>query len=299
MIPDCSIECYDRFLFFVIPDSVLPDSIIPDSVLPDSIIPDSCFISTLLYLFPLYPIQLYPIPVWHVIIISVIPGSLHSPNGKTRQPSLGVTRSASCRFPFTLLPSPANLPKSKCLHACKQNFQLNELMVWSSLLPACRLIQLSTTANTASRLVIKRRPASFYHSSFQPSWPGQEASSRNDGLRARTLERMPHARQQFLNPKLCTWCKYQLNRSNCGRVLVIMHGWVTVRTPLSFELEFELEPYMSLDEQSCLPTYPNPSPLRQWAQLAVGRCPSQPAITCQGPAGAQRHSGQLHSNHSN
>ena len=46
-------------------------------------------------------------------------------------------RRASCRFPFTLLPSPANLPKSKCQHACKQNFQLNELMVWSSLYNMC------------------------------------------------------------------------------------------------------------------------------------------------------------------
>ena len=44
-----------------------------------------------------------------------------------------MTRPASCHFPFTLLPSPAHLPKSKCQHACKQNFQLNELMVWSSL----------------------------------------------------------------------------------------------------------------------------------------------------------------------
>ena len=45
----------------------------------------------------------------------------------------GVTTPASCHFPFTLLPSPAHLPKSKCQHACKQNVPLNELMVWSSL----------------------------------------------------------------------------------------------------------------------------------------------------------------------
>ena len=45
----------------------------------------------------------------------------------------GVTRPASCHFPFILLPTPANLPKSKCQHACKQNFQLKELMVWSAL----------------------------------------------------------------------------------------------------------------------------------------------------------------------
>ena len=49
-----------------------------------------------------------------------------------------VTRPASCRFPFTLLPSPANLPKSKCKHACKQNFQFNELMVWLSLSSTCQ-----------------------------------------------------------------------------------------------------------------------------------------------------------------
>ena len=33
-------------------------------------------------------------------------------------------------------PSPAHLPKSKCQHACKQNFQLNELMVCSFLCTA-------------------------------------------------------------------------------------------------------------------------------------------------------------------
>ena len=39
----------------------------------------------------------------------------------------------SFHFPFTLLPSPAHLPKSKCQHACKHKFQLNEFMVWGPL----------------------------------------------------------------------------------------------------------------------------------------------------------------------
>ena len=50
LIPDCPLECYNRFLFSVIPDSIISDSVIPDScfdipdsVIPNSIIPDSCF----------------------------------------------------------------------------------------------------------------------------------------------------------------------------------------------------------------------------------------------------------------
>ena len=50
LIPDCPLECYNRFLFSVIPDSIISDSVIPDScfdipdsVMPNSVIPDSCF----------------------------------------------------------------------------------------------------------------------------------------------------------------------------------------------------------------------------------------------------------------
>ena len=50
LIPDCPLECYNRFLFSVIPDSIISDSVIPDScfdipdsVIPNSIIPESCF----------------------------------------------------------------------------------------------------------------------------------------------------------------------------------------------------------------------------------------------------------------
>ena len=51
----------------------------------------------------------------------------------------GVNRPASLHFPFTLLPSPAHLPKSKCQHACKHKFQLNESMVWGPLNKAITL----------------------------------------------------------------------------------------------------------------------------------------------------------------
>ena len=88
LIPDCPLECYNRFLF----------SVIPDSVLPDSVIPDSCFIESLLYLFPLYPIPLYLIPVWHVIIVSVIPGSLH-PLASLRGNEEEQKRKKDCRRP--------------------------------------------------------------------------------------------------------------------------------------------------------------------------------------------------------
>ena len=47
-------KCYNRFLFFVIPDSPV-----------------------LIYLIPFHRFPLYLIPVLHVIIVSVIPGSLH------------------------------------------------------------------------------------------------------------------------------------------------------------------------------------------------------------------------------
>ena len=50
LIPDCPLECYNRFLFSVIPDSIISDSVIPDScfdipdsVMPNSGIPDSSF----------------------------------------------------------------------------------------------------------------------------------------------------------------------------------------------------------------------------------------------------------------
>ena len=50
LIPDCPLECYNRFLFSVIPDSIISDSVIPDScfdipdsVMPNSVIPDSSF----------------------------------------------------------------------------------------------------------------------------------------------------------------------------------------------------------------------------------------------------------------
>ena len=50
LIPDCPLECYNRFLFSVIPDSIISDSVIPDScfdipdsVMPNSSIPDSSF----------------------------------------------------------------------------------------------------------------------------------------------------------------------------------------------------------------------------------------------------------------
>ena len=45
--------------------------------MPNYVIPDSCFTEIMLYLFPLYPIPLYLIPLLHVIIVSVMPGSLH------------------------------------------------------------------------------------------------------------------------------------------------------------------------------------------------------------------------------
>ena len=45
--------------------------------MPNYVIPDSCFTEIMLYLFPLYPILLYLIPLLHVIIVSVMPGSLH------------------------------------------------------------------------------------------------------------------------------------------------------------------------------------------------------------------------------
>ena len=51
LILDCPLQCYNRFLFSVIPDSIMPDSVIPDScfdipvsVIPNSIIPHSCFV---------------------------------------------------------------------------------------------------------------------------------------------------------------------------------------------------------------------------------------------------------------
>ena len=45
----------------------------------------------------------------------------------------GVRTPSSSHFQVTLLPSPACLPKSKCKHACKQNFEEQKVMVYDGL----------------------------------------------------------------------------------------------------------------------------------------------------------------------
>ena len=45
----------------------------------------------------------------------------------------GVRTPSSSHFQVILLPSPACLPKSKCKHACKQNFEEQKVMVYDGL----------------------------------------------------------------------------------------------------------------------------------------------------------------------
>ena len=85
-IPLCSIpiSCYTtfryttfRYTWFQIAHlSVITDSCSPLYLIPLSLIA-LYLIPVLIYLIPLCPIPVYLIPVLHVIIVSVIPGSLH------------------------------------------------------------------------------------------------------------------------------------------------------------------------------------------------------------------------------
>ena len=67
LIPDCPLECYNRFLFSVIPDSIISDSVIPDScfdipdsVMPNSVIPDSSFACYNRFRYTRFPAPLLP-----------------------------------------------------------------------------------------------------------------------------------------------------------------------------------------------------------------------------------------------
>ena len=53
---------------------------------------------------------------------------------------------ASSNFPFSLLPSPTNLKKSKCQNACKHKVHTNEFMVWSPLKIHAKIAKKSLTA---------------------------------------------------------------------------------------------------------------------------------------------------------
>ena len=75
LIPDCPLECYNRFLFSVIPDSIISDSVIPDScfdipdsVMPNSGIPDSSFACYNCFRYTWFPAPPPPIS-WNGILI--------------------------------------------------------------------------------------------------------------------------------------------------------------------------------------------------------------------------------------
>ena len=68
LIPDCPLECYNRFLFSVIPDSIISDSVIPDScfdipvsVMPNSVIPDSSFACYNRFRYTRFPAPNHPL----------------------------------------------------------------------------------------------------------------------------------------------------------------------------------------------------------------------------------------------